>query len=439
MATHPLGGQRRNSWDLDDYFSGPLDPAKHSKFPFFMRLHGSILPKLILPILFIAGWSCAIVAISKYVHKLAVDSVLLTVLGFVVALALSFRSTTAYERYNEGRKYWALLTLHGRQLAHLIWIHRKEREGPLEKEDILGKLSAINLILAFAQSCKHRLRHEIEYDYTDLKPLIDPLDTFAKAAHDSDPPAESHNRLMAERGPKRVTWGEFLGITFLQTNPRKVYKVAAKQGKQHGNLPYEIMAYMGQYIRNSMDEGCFDSAIMQGQVYNAFNNLMDAYGGCDRVLQTPLPLAYNIAISQITWLYVLVLPFQLFSKLGWVAVPGTVVAAYIILGLAAIGREIEDPFGSDVNDLDLDRYCQSLQHDLNVMTSRPGISKSKQWIESDLNKPLWPYSVSCYSSWRNRSVEEIRNALKGKVGHQATVIKEQIDASAEREVRKGGV
>lgn len=34
----------------------------------------------------------------------------------------------------------------------------------------------------------------------------------------------------------------------------------------------------------------------------------------------------DIAISQITWLYVLVLPFQLFSKLGWVAVPGTVVA-----------------------------------------------------------------------------------------------------------------
>ena len=31
--------------------------------------------------------------------------VLLTVLGFVVALALSFRSSTAYERYSEGRKF----------------------------------------------------------------------------------------------------------------------------------------------------------------------------------------------------------------------------------------------------------------------------------------------------------------------------------------------
>jgi len=34
-----------------------------------------------------------------------IDSVLLTVLGFVVAFGLSFRCSTAYERYNDGRKY----------------------------------------------------------------------------------------------------------------------------------------------------------------------------------------------------------------------------------------------------------------------------------------------------------------------------------------------
>ena len=33
--------------------------------------------------------------------------------------------------------------------------------------------------------------------------------------------------------------------------------------------------------------------------------------GLERILQTPLPIAYSIAISQITWAYILVLPFQL--------------------------------------------------------------------------------------------------------------------------------
>ena len=45
--------------------------------------------------------------------------------------------------------------------------------------------------------------------------------------------------------------------------------------------------------------------------------------GTERVLNTPLPLAYTILISQITWVYVLVLPFQLYPELGWITIPGS--------------------------------------------------------------------------------------------------------------------
>ena len=118
--------------------------------------------------------------------------------------------------------------------------------------------------------------------------------------------------------------------------------------------------------------------------------------------------------------------------------PGTkakVEAAYIILGIAAIGREIEDPFGADVNDLDLDRYCQNLQYDLSLMTARPAHTSPKEWIATDVNKPLWPYSVSSYNSWRSRSVAEIRAALAGKVSHQAATVREEPLTSSERDER----
>lgn len=65
---------------------------------------------------------------------------LLTVLGFVVGLALSFRSTTAYERYSDGRKCWITLAIQTRNLARYLWIHVEEREGEMGKEDLLGKL-----------------------------------------------------------------------------------------------------------------------------------------------------------------------------------------------------------------------------------------------------------------------------------------------------------
>jgi len=311
-----------------------------------------------------------------------------------------------------------------------------EREGANEKADLLNKLTAINLILAFVNACKHKLRHEIEYDYTDLKPLIENLDTFARDAAPADIAPSSHNNALF--APMK-SWGEKLGITFLESNPRKAYKKAALQGRHHGNLPYEIMGYLGRWIRDGMDKGTFDSPTMQTQVYNSFNQLMDAYTACDKVLQTPLPLAYNIAISQITWLYVMVLPFQLFKNLKYIAIPGTVVAAYIILGLAAIGREIEDPFGRDVNDLDLEKYCQSLQYDLNVLTARPAKVQVDKWMRVDDNQPLWPYSLSGYNSWESRGIDEIRAALADKVHHQAAVVQEGRFRSGEREDKKSRV
>jgi predicted membrane chloride channel (bestrophin family) len=49
----------------------------------------------------------------------------------------------------------------------------------------------------------------------------------------------------------------------------------------------------------------------------------DIQANTDRILNTPLPLAYAIAISQLTWVYILILPFQLYTTLGLVAIPGT--------------------------------------------------------------------------------------------------------------------
>jgi putative membrane protein len=73
-------------------------------------------------------------------NAVGIQPVLLTVLGFVVGLGLSFRSSTAYERYAEGRKYWTQLALASQNLARVIWIHGIEREGEQSKQDLLTKL-----------------------------------------------------------------------------------------------------------------------------------------------------------------------------------------------------------------------------------------------------------------------------------------------------------
>ena len=38
-------------------------------------------------------------------------------------------------------RYWAQMVLASRNLARIIWIHTRERDGELGKEDVLAKLS----------------------------------------------------------------------------------------------------------------------------------------------------------------------------------------------------------------------------------------------------------------------------------------------------------
>lgn len=105
---------------ISHYFIGPVSYEHHSKWPFFLRLHGSITPQMLLPLAFMGAWSAAITSINTYVHSIGVNQLLLTVLGFVVGLALSFRTSSAYERYHEGRRSWAQLSMASTNLARLI-------------------------------------------------------------------------------------------------------------------------------------------------------------------------------------------------------------------------------------------------------------------------------------------------------------------------------
>lgn len=326
-------------------------------------------------------------------------------LGFVVGLALSFRSSTAYERYNEGRKYWAQLTLVSQNLARLIWIHVDERHAKdvvIGKNDLLGKISCLNLIAAYAVSLKHKLRFEPGMNYDDLEHLVGHLDTYAKAA---EQPVRKRQNIIK-------TTGQFLGVPMAEENPRKLLK---KARVPIGNLPLEILSHLSAYMKTIYDNGTFKVSIYQTQSLNALTTMNDVLTGTDRILSTPLPIAYSIAISQITWVYILLLPFQLYKSLGWVTIPASIFAAYIILGIALIGREIENPFGDDVNDLPLDAFCEEIRKDIDIIMSRVAPS-SDEFVAHEDNLPLYPLSHLGGRAWADKSVDEILDALAAKPG-----------------------
>ncbi|KAF7882780.1 uncharacterized protein EAF02_006143 [Botrytis sinoallii] len=332
-ATTPSSFKRQSRHDLnlDDYFVGPRNLDAHSKLPYFMRLHGSVIPRMIVPLFWIAFIS-------------------------------------------DGRKAWASLSVQSRNLARFIWVNIQEREGDMGKEDLLAKV-------------------------TDLSALTHHLNTYAQSATTPE--------VLIEK--KRTPWkrtGEYLGLSFAASNPRKAIK---RSSKPVGNLPNEVLTYLNSYVEGTIRNGTLDSPVVLGQILGCINALTDCSAAAERVLQTPLPIGYNILISQIVYLYVYLLPFQLYASLQWITIPGTIAAAYIIVGLMAIGNELENPFGNDVNDLPLDHYCAELARDFDILTS----VKAPSWDE--INKVLWPLSNSGVRMWRNRDEKEIRDALAAKV------------------------
>lgn len=146
---------------------------------------------------------------------------------------------------------------------------------------------------------------------------------------------------------------------------------------------------------------------------NNISSLTEVLGESERVLNTPLPIAYNIAFSQITLIYVYTLPFQLYSSLHYLTIPGTILAAYIILGLAAIGNSLENPFGHDNNDLNLDAYCEELSAELDMITSsRP--PTMRDFVSRNENLVLAPISSKGFANWMARDKEDVWDALKAK-------------------------
>lgn len=162
------------------------------------KFRGTVLNDLWPELLFFGGIATMVSCVTKFTStNLAISNQLLTVLGTVLGLVISFRTTSAYDRYWEGRKLWTGIAMSSRNLANLIWIHvptdrQSKSPTPLPKDAklkvIIEKKSMINLVQAFSVSVKHYLRGEPGVYYQDLYPLIAflPQYTIQNAPMDSN-------------------------------------------------------------------------------------------------------------------------------------------------------------------------------------------------------------------------------------------------------------
>ncbi|KAF5392984.1 hypothetical protein D9757_001166 [Collybiopsis confluens] len=136
-------------------------------------------------------------------------------------------------------------------------------------------------------------------------------------------------------------------------------KHTVSQTARGENLPLEILRCMSEWF-SVLEERNTVPGTSLGSIIGSVAALEGALSALEQILTTPLPFVYSVHIRHTVWVYLFFLPFQLVAEFKWHTIPGVTLAAFIYLGFLAAGEEIEQPFGYDENDLDLDMFCKEV-------------------------------------------------------------------------------
>jgi putative membrane protein len=111
------------------------------------------------------------------------------------------------------------------------------------------------------------------------------------------------------------------------------------------HMPSYVNERIAELLRQARDEFGMDGYAFL-EIDRERATLIDHIGGCERILNTPLPRIYAIHIRRFIFLYLGTLPFSMLRKttVMWVPAGVTLVVSYVLLSLDSIGVELQNPF-----------------------------------------------------------------------------------------------
>lgn len=128
----------------------------------------------------------------------------------------------------------------------------------------------------------------------------------------------------------------------------------------HNHKPNQVAKIIFQKINDlySLKKITGDQLIILNAEFQSFT---DICGACERIKNTPIPYSYSAFIKKFIFFYVMTLPFGYSFNLGYYVAPVVVFIFYVLASLELIAEEIEDPFGSDENDLPLKKMSENIK------------------------------------------------------------------------------
>lgn len=226
-----------------------------------------------------------------------------TLIGAALGLLLVFRTNASYGRYVEARELLGRIVNASRDLARQVVTYVADHpERAVLRADVLRWLAAF-----------YRLLVQSVRDERDLGDLGERLTAAERA----------------------------------QLEPLR-------------HRPAVVAAWISARLLAAQRAGVLETEPLRAMDAN-LTTLVAALGGCERIRRTPVPFAYAQHIKLFMVLFCFTVPFALVDALGVYTAIASGALSFALFGIDEIGVEIEDPFGTDPNDLPMERIGDTVE------------------------------------------------------------------------------
>jgi len=268
---------------------------------------GSVLAVILPQLLGTTAFAAVVTLFHGYLFewKISLNFVPFSLIGLTLAIFLGFRNSTSYARYWEARTLWGMLLNEARTLLRQALTLA---DSPAEVPVLAARL------IAFVHALRHQLR------------ATDPAPDFERLLSPAD-----RARLRGAR-----------------------YK------------PALLLLMAGEWLQERRAAGRL-APVLIPSMEAPLGRLTEALGGCERIAGTPIPFTYAVIIHRTIYFYCLLLPFGLVDTIGLMTPVVVAFIAYTFFALEALSAEIEEPFGTEPNDLALDAMSAAIEATLREM------------------------------------------------------------------------
>lgn len=277
-------------------------------FRLIFQFHRSDTFRILLPTMTLLGLCTAGLAylqIQQIVHVKA-STVFHQILGFALSMLLVFRINTAYDRWWEGRRLWGALVNNSRSLSSKLCAALASR-APRELEEILSAIAMFPAIL------RDYLRDDV-CEIPETEPFFRNIADYAQAHH----------------------------------KPLFTFNYIVRRLEQ---------------LRNDKILSDEQMLFINAELYS----LIDITGACERIKNSPIPFSYSLFLKKSLFVYIVTMPLPFAAEFGYWAVLAVMVIFYTFASLEIVSEEVEEPFGTEANDLPTDELAEKIYRDVGAI------------------------------------------------------------------------